>query len=69
MNMGDNISQKNFPSSMRSMILFMRGHCHTHHNPMGLRKGRTTITIVCHILKKYQQMTRELHHSMNERKD
>jgi hypothetical protein len=32
-----------FMSSAWNMVLFMRGHRHSHHNPMGLLKGKTAL--------------------------
>jgi hypothetical protein len=32
-----------FLISVWNMVLFMRGHCHTHHNPMGLLRERTLL--------------------------
>ena len=40
---GEYFSNEFFFSFARSMKLFMRGHRHTHHNPMGLLRGRTVL--------------------------
>jgi hypothetical protein len=39
----ENIFLVSFLSSVRNMGLFMRGHLHTHLNPMGLPKERTVL--------------------------
>jgi hypothetical protein len=40
---GENISQMNSLSFAWCMKLFIRGHHHTHHSPMGLQRERTTL--------------------------
>jgi hypothetical protein len=37
--------RKNLISFARSMVLFMKGHHHTHHNLMGLPRERTTLQL------------------------
>jgi hypothetical protein len=39
------ISQMNFLSFVQSMLLFMGGHLHTHHNPIGLLKEKTRLQL------------------------
>ena len=39
----ENISRMSFLSFVRSMVLFMREHRHTHHNKMGLLRERTAL--------------------------
>jgi hypothetical protein len=39
----ENISLMCSMSFVWNMVLFMRGHRHSHHNPMGLLKGKPTL--------------------------
>jgi len=40
---GGNISQMILKNFVWNTVLFMRGYCHSHHNPMGLLKGKTAL--------------------------